>query len=382
MRSGVNVGVATISGPNVLNERRGRGCSSSAALAWRKRMSTFSSSSRMLASTSTRAGAGKRSAPRSWWQPAQRGVQRRRPRGPDQPVAIVEGAEQPLHRPRPALGGVRAVLGGAERVVGDEHLAPRCGSKAACRSSGRGALVGLPAVGHLGQGDHARDRGLAHLGRPGEHGEAVLAQGPHARGRRRGWARTRAASRSASPRSSVERSAAVAVDERVEVAHAQQRRHGQAQLGPGVDARAQRWGVDDIDASGRPPRRGSWIASPLAMSTYECRSRSWSLCSMDELSRGPSRPAPSHPAAATRNAPARGRASGAAAGAAPRPPSTMAMRHCGRRRPATRRAPRRRRARARARTAAGTAAIPADQARRTPPAQCAVGRALRASILD
>ena len=70
---------------------------SSAALAWRSRISVFSAGSRSLASTSTPRRAGKRSAPRSRCSRRSAGVQGCRPGGPDQPVAVVERAQQPLH---------------------------------------------------------------------------------------------------------------------------------------------------------------------------------------------------------------------------------------------------------------------------------------------
>ena len=53
-------------------------------------------------------------------KPTEPGAQRGRPRGPDQPMTVVERAQNPLHFPRPPLRGVGPVLGRAERVVGDE----------------------------------------------------------------------------------------------------------------------------------------------------------------------------------------------------------------------------------------------------------------------
>ena len=103
------------------------------------------------------------------------GAQRRRPRRPDQHVALVQRAQQALHLARPALGRVGPVLGRAERVVGHEHL------RAVVRPRGPDllrprALVRLPPVGHQGERDHPRHRRLAHLRRPGEDGEAMAPQ--------------------------------------------------------------------------------------------------------------------------------------------------------------------------------------------------------------
>ncbi len=51
-------------------------------------------------------------------------LQRRRSRGPDQPVLVVQHLEQPTEPSGPSLGRVRPVLRRPERVVGDEQLAP------------------------------------------------------------------------------------------------------------------------------------------------------------------------------------------------------------------------------------------------------------------
>jgi hypothetical protein len=52
----------------------------------------------------------------------QAGAQRRGARGPDQLVAVVERVQHAVELVRPALGGVRTVLGRPEGVVGDEQL--------------------------------------------------------------------------------------------------------------------------------------------------------------------------------------------------------------------------------------------------------------------
>ena len=63
---------------------------------------------------------------------------------------------------------------------------------------GPDALVHLPALGREREPEHARDRRLAHLGRAGQHGEAVaLERLERARGRRASGTKTRASSRAA-----------------------------------------------------------------------------------------------------------------------------------------------------------------------------------------
>ena len=95
--------------------------STRAAFACRNRISVFSATSSLLASTSTSTGRGKRSA-RARDGSAQPGFQRSRPGCPDQPMPIIQRPQDPLHLRSPALARVRAVLGRAERVIGDEHL--------------------------------------------------------------------------------------------------------------------------------------------------------------------------------------------------------------------------------------------------------------------
>ena len=58
-------------------------------------------------------------------------LQRRRSRGPDQPVPGVEHRQQPAQPSRPTLGRVGSVLRRPERVVGDEQLAPAAVERAA-----------------------------------------------------------------------------------------------------------------------------------------------------------------------------------------------------------------------------------------------------------
>ena len=100
----------------------------------------------------------------------QSGLQGRRPRSPDEPVPLVHRAQHAVELDRPPLRRLRPVLGGPERVVGDEHLWTVAREPIPELIRPR-ALVELPAVAELRQADHPRDRRLAHLGRPRQYGE-------------------------------------------------------------------------------------------------------------------------------------------------------------------------------------------------------------------
>jgi hypothetical protein len=107
--------------------------------------------------------------------PAQAGLQRRRARGPDQPVILVEHRQQATERLRPALRRIGPVFRRAERVVGHEHL-PALAIEHPPQLLRAAGLVRLPAGGHLRQGEHLSDRRLAHLRRPGQHDEPMPRQ--------------------------------------------------------------------------------------------------------------------------------------------------------------------------------------------------------------
>jgi hypothetical protein len=170
-------------------------------------------------------------------QAPQPGLQGRRARGPDQPVTIVERAQEAIHLARPALRGIRAVLGGTEGVVGDEHLRPP-GFEGPPDFVGGRALMCLPARRHLGQRDHPGGRRLAHLGRPGEDGEMVLVQ--HGQGAGMGSRRHEHA-RERRGRVAIERrrGARLVADQLVERSQPEHRRHRLAQLRTGIDPRRQ-----------------------------------------------------------------------------------------------------------------------------------------------
>ncbi len=146
------------------------------------------------ASTCTAPGCGKRSPPRSR-------CSRRRPArsGAGRDVQTSQwcssvARRMPVQLGRPALGGVRPVLGRAERVVGDEQLRPRAVEALLDLLRPR-ALVHLPALGEQRQPEHPRDRGLAHLRRAGQDEEVVRAAGRRPRAARRASGRTRARAR-------------------------------------------------------------------------------------------------------------------------------------------------------------------------------------------
>ena len=75
-------------------------------------------------------------------QPPQPGAQRRGAGGPDEPVPLVGRLQDAVEVGRPALGGVGAVLGRAERVVGDEQL--RLGAVEALPRSARASCTRAP----------------------------------------------------------------------------------------------------------------------------------------------------------------------------------------------------------------------------------------------
>jgi hypothetical protein len=90
-------------------------------------------------------------------------------------VAFVHRPQHAVEVEGPTLGRVGPVLGGSERVVGDEHLLPvaRMSLPELVRAR---AFVHLPAVRQSGEPEHARDRGLAHLRRTGDDREAVVVE--------------------------------------------------------------------------------------------------------------------------------------------------------------------------------------------------------------
>ena len=257
IRSGVNVWVATIWDRT--------GAATAAVLPagpppWRdgRGSATFSSASRSLGVDQHRVPVPGTARPRA---PGGAGAARRAAA----PAARSRSASGDRRAPpaaAPCARAQRSAASGRYSVEPNASSAMNTWRRAAGRtrassSSGRGALVRLPAVGHLGQRDHARDRGLAHLGRPGEHREAMLGERPHAPARRRGWGRTpRASSLCFADGRAWSARRHVAVMSGSRSPQTQQRRHRQAQLGPGVDPRAQRRGVDDIDRQALDLGRG------------------------------------------------------------------------------------------------------------------------------
>ena len=95
--------------------------------------------------------------------PAQTGSQGGGPGGPQEPVALVHRAQDPIELARPALGRLWSVLGRAEGVVGDEDPWA-VAIEPAPELVGARALVRLPTLDHPREGDGARDRRLSHLG--------------------------------------------------------------------------------------------------------------------------------------------------------------------------------------------------------------------------
>ena len=145
--------------------------------------------------------------------------QRRRPRRPDQPVPLVQHLEQPTEPARPALGRVRPILRRAERVVGDEHLAPSA-IEHLPDLIGIAALMRLPTVGQVRERQHLRDRGLTHLGRTGQHDEPMRAE--HVQGELVRMRRPEDPSQLVRPLYIYRRPATnLRVDQRVEIAEAQ-----------------------------------------------------------------------------------------------------------------------------------------------------------------
>ncbi len=99
-------------------------------------------------------------------------LQRRRPRRPDQPMTLIEHREQAPELARPVLSRIRAILGRPKRVISDEDLrAVRIERLPHLLRAD--TVVRLPARGELGQGDHPRDRRLAHLRRTRQDDKAV-----------------------------------------------------------------------------------------------------------------------------------------------------------------------------------------------------------------
>jgi hypothetical protein len=138
-------------------------------------MSAFSVTVSAPASTWTSPGREKSLGAALLVDAVQPGAQRCGPRGPDQPMAIVEHPQDPGQLARPSLGGVGAVLGGAERVIGDEHLGPARVQRAQ-EVVGSAAVVRLPAAAEAAEGDHCGRGRLAHLRRAGEDREAMAAE--------------------------------------------------------------------------------------------------------------------------------------------------------------------------------------------------------------
>ena len=194
--------------------------------------------SRSLASTITSAGSGNRSAPRSRWTRRSAACS-----GAGREVQIsqcarrVHASSRSSRRAHRSAASARySVDPNASSAMNICRRSPRI--ERAKPASGIGALVRLPAAGQLRQGDHPRDRGLAHLRRPGEHGEAVLAQyfqraavgaGRHEHGRQR-------------PRRipiKRRRRQRLGPQQVIQAAHSEHRRRGQPQLGTGVDHAAE-----------------------------------------------------------------------------------------------------------------------------------------------
>ena len=142
IRSGVKCGCSTIAAPVPPHAARAARGGSSAARAWRNRISVFSSGAERGRVDLHGGRLREALAAALAVQPAQPGAQRRGPRRPDEPVRLVGRAQDAVELARPALGGVRAVLGRAERVVGDEQLR-RCGRRAAPRPA-RAACTRAP----------------------------------------------------------------------------------------------------------------------------------------------------------------------------------------------------------------------------------------------
>ena len=228
IRSGVKCGSSTISAPAPCNQSRSSWLSC-AAFAWRNRISVFSAASRALASTSTSPGEGKRSAPRSRWI---------------RPSPAFSGAGREVQISQCRSSSVRRI-----RSISDAHRSPASARysvdpKASsatntCAAIGiehapdllrADALMRFPPVCELRQRDRSGDRGLPHLGRAAQHGEPMSVEDPERASVRRASARTPPP---AHARPEVERgaSADLGVDQLIEVAQPEDRRHRATQLG-------------------------------------------------------------------------------------------------------------------------------------------------------
>ena len=164
-------------------------------------------------------------------------LQRRRPGGPNQPVALIENREHAPELARPVLSRIRAILGRPKGVISDKDLRP-------VRIERRPHLlradtvVRLPARRELCQRDHPCDRRLAHLRRTRQDDETVAGEHlPSAliRARRHEHASQllRTPNVKRRPLSKGRR------DQRREITQPQQRRHRQPQRRIPVDALAQ-----------------------------------------------------------------------------------------------------------------------------------------------
>ena len=187
--------------------------------------------------------------------PAQAGAQRRGPRRPHEPVPLVQRAAASASARGPALGGVGPVLGRAEGVVGDEDLRA-VGSSARHSCSGRvHSCASQPSLSRA-SATHPGDRRLAHLGRPGEHGEAWRSSSVHRARYARVGTKTPASSWAAAT-SSVERATRL-VDEALELAHAERPRARAAEPAGGRRARRRAGWRRRARPARRPGRRATW----------------------------------------------------------------------------------------------------------------------------
>jgi hypothetical protein len=173
----------------------------------------------------------------------QAGAQRRGARRPEQPVALVRRAQHAVELECPAFGRVGPVLRRAERVVGDEHLRP-VARVALAELLGADAFVRLPAGAERGQRNRAGDRGLPHLRRAGQHGEAMTAhdgERPLVGSCRREDARERVRGRGVEARAVVQ----PVGDEVCEIAQAEDGREPEANRRVSVDQRRELPGTED-----------------------------------------------------------------------------------------------------------------------------------------
>ena len=97
---------------------------------------------------------------------AQPRLQRRRARGPDQPVLVVEHSQHPPELPGPAAPPHPARYSVEPNASSATNSCRALAIERPPDLVGAGAFVRLPAVGELRERHHPRDRRLAHLGGP------------------------------------------------------------------------------------------------------------------------------------------------------------------------------------------------------------------------